>query len=215
MALIMSHVNMFGKIPKHPISWYCSKDPRSDWKSMCFLQNSTNSINKPDMDTSICGFHTNFKSFSSELNWTTTQPLWASPSAWRETCVASLTWCRSGACTSKDHLGKRFSTGSFTMKKSVSISLSIELEERLTLVQYETSSNSVFLPAVKISAMMRSLRSFVPRPQTGGRSWWSVWPTLTKSWERCFWRKKFPPMTTWRFVSFKSIWNLWCMVDSS
>lgn len=44
--------------------------------------------------------------FPSELNWTTTQRLWASPSAWSQTCAASLTLWRSGACTLKGPLGK-------------------------------------------------------------------------------------------------------------
>lgn len=43
---------------------------------------------------------------TSDLNWTTTQRLWASPSAWSRTCVASLTLWRSGVCTLKGPLGK-------------------------------------------------------------------------------------------------------------
>jgi len=79
--------------------------------------------------------------------------------------------------------------------------------------QYE--SNGLLLPAVKPSATMRSRQISALRLQTGGRSWWSVWLTLMKSWERCSWRKRFQPMPSWRSVFLKGrekerahLWNL-------
>jgi len=54
--------------------------------------------------------------------------------------------------------------------------------------------------AVKTSALTRSQPSSVQKQVTGGRSWWSACPTWTTPWERCFWRRRFPPSWTWRCV---------------
>lgn len=69
-------------------------------------------------------------------------------------------------------------------------------------LHYEANRDGFFLPAVKRSVMMRSQQISVLRLQTGDRNWWSVWLTRMNTWERCSWRKRFQPTTTWRFVFF-------------